>query len=88
MKNEPTKETGITIQRYQCDAPVTQEQEDDDNYQNESLVHRLFHFVDGGADEFGIVESVAVMYIVRQVLFHLLHAFIYGIGDIDMIGTG
>ena len=47
----------------------------------------MFHFVDGGADEFGIVESVAVMYIVRQVLFHLLHAFIYGIGDIDMIGT-
>ena len=27
------------------------------------------------------------MHIVRQVLFHLLHAFIHGVGDVDAVGT-
>ena len=35
----------------------------------------------------GVIESVRILHVFREVLLHLLHAFIYRIGYLYMVGT-
>ena len=68
-------------------APVAQEEEDDDDDQDESLVDGGPHLVDRGADEARVVESVGGHHVVREVLFHRLHALVDGVGYLDVVGA-
>lgn len=54
---------------------------------DESYVNGFFYFADRGTDEFGVIESVRILHVFREVLLHLLHAFIYRIGYLYMVGT-
>ena len=73
--------------RHQCHAPITQEEEDDNDNKHKSLVYRLLHLVDGGADKLGIVETVVVVDVFGQVFLHLFHAVVYGIGYFYVVGA-
>ena len=73
--------------RNQCHAPVAQEKENDDDNQYKSFVYRALYFRNGGADETGIIEAVGIFHVIRQVLLHLLHTFVYGICNINVVGT-
>ena len=68
-------------------APVTQEQEDDDDYQYEGFVDGAFHLGYGGAYELGVVETIVVLHVIRQVLLHHLHAFVHGIRYVYVVGS-
>jgi len=71
----------------QRNTPVAQKKEDNNDNQDESYVNGFFHFADRGTDEFGVIESVRILHVFREVLLHLLHAFIYRIGYLYMVGT-
>ena len=74
--------------RHQRHAPVAQEQENDDDHQEEGFVYGAFDFVDRGADEFRVVESVAGFHVFGQILFHPFHSFVDRVGDFDVVGSG
>ena len=71
----------------QCHAPVAQEEENDDDNQYKSFVYRTLYFRNGSTDKASIIETVGIFYVIRQVLLHLLHTFVYGICNINVVGT-
>ena len=72
---------------YQCYTPVAQEEEDNDNNENECYIYRFLYLTDRSTDKLGIVETIRVLHVIRKVFLHLFHAFINGIGNLDVIGT-
>ena len=73
--------------RNQRNPPVAQEQENNDDNEYECLVNSAFDLVYGSTDKFRIVETVSIFHIFGQVFFHRFHAFIYSIGDFDVVGA-
>ena len=69
-------------------APVAEEEEDDEDDEDECFDDGVLDFVDGVADEDGVVEGDARLDVVGEVFFEVCHDAVGAIDDVDVVGAG